>query len=620
MQLKLESLTMSFIWNNISTWFNRSGNGHTVQSSVPTDTFESRLFHHGRQPTAPPAEDESCDDLEAAKGDQEPQVHAQSRQTPYTQFASDARRAVTSSTPNFKAATSTMRQGCRYSPSSSSDEDRNESTRPDMYNMPRAPASSERPTDCPRVEPCISQVKDDARQAEVRLLEAAMTPRVYADDLGRQRPQREHDNVQSSPLPPARRRPMPYQTQPSCSNRPLVEPHVPPTPPPSCNSSSASSMETHAPHSSPSYLSSDNTGQGPRRVATPYPRAPKSVRFRQYAETEEYSDTDYDDQHGSNDTGYMSGTPVRPKVTPDRQNVLNDSKLGHYIKLVTPTVAKRRRSRRKEKEPSRYDGKSDLRDYLLHFTKVAKTNGWSYEDCGLELGSSLIGDARSVLGDIPEELEDDYIALVQALINCYDPDGRESKYSTEFLSRRCGPREDVATFGQDLKRLAKRAYPGWNLPEQVLIDLFIKGLPHPRWQENVALQEPASLTKAITLATKCETFQIAKKTGREMMINAVPGQEDSVAVVNQVQSTPQLGNILMQQIPVDPYRPQGLKKDTVRCYQCYGLGHFSTECQYPKDYFKAYYVANNQGVKVPQFPNKQGAQSANVAAIADLNY
>lgn len=61
----------------------------------------------------------------------------------------------------------------------------------------------------------------------------------------------------------------------------------------------------------------------------------------------------------------------------------------------------------KPKEPAKYDGRSDLVDYLTHFAKVAKLNGWSYEQSGLELATSLTGEAREVLSYLPLEQEDD---------------------------------------------------------------------------------------------------------------------------------------------------------------------------------------------------------------------
>ena len=43
------------------------------------------------------------------------------------------------------------------------------------------------------------------------------------------------------------------------------------------------------------------------------------------------------------------------------------------------------RSHRKQKEPMRYNGKGDWDDYLSHFNAVARWNGWSEVECGMQL-------------------------------------------------------------------------------------------------------------------------------------------------------------------------------------------------------------------------------------------
>ena len=171
--------------------------------------------------------------------------------------------------------------------------------------------------------------------------------------------------------------------------------------------------------------------------------------------------------------------------------------------------------RRKEKEPAKYDGKTDLTDYLCHFGKVAKRNGWAYTDCGLELATSLIGDARSVLSDLPKAKEDDYLTLVETLIQRFDPEGRESKYSSDFLERCCGPKEDLNEYGHQLRKLARKAYPGLVIPDQIMIDVFIKGLPEEDMIKHVSLAQPQTLEEAIQIAIRCDTFKKRRKQLKE---------------------------------------------------------------------------------------------------------
>ena len=149
-----------------------------------------------------------------------------------------------------------------------------------------------------------------------------------------------------------------------------------------------------------------------------------------------------------------------PTPRPEVDNTIEQN--SRYPFLKSTQDARPLGVRRREKEPAKYDGRSDLVDYLHHFSKIAKRNQWTYEECGLELATSLQGEAREVLRFLPLDTEDDYNTIIQALSTRFDPEGRESRYSAELMERVCQPKEDVATYGHQLQRLAKKAYPGIN--------------------------------------------------------------------------------------------------------------------------------------------------------------
>ena len=231
-------------------------------------------------------------------------------------------------------------------------------------------------------------------------------------------------------------------------------------------------------------------------------------------------------------------TPMVPRPG-NRANPYAPPPRNVYPLIPQPAYNERSTPRRKEKEPAKYDGKTDLVDYLYHFSKVAKRNGWSYDDWGLELGTSLAGEARSVLTEIPPEQEDDYFAIVHALIRRFDPEGREAKYSAEFLERTCGPTEDVCSYGHNLRRLARKAYPGWMLPEQVLVDIFIKGCPEEDMIKELTLAEPNSLDEAIRIATKCETYKKRCKQRKDAVIFTLETKTDAQRDIPSNSANPQ---------------------------------------------------------------------------------
>ena len=79
------------------------------------------------------------------------------------------------------------------------------------------------------------------------------------------------------------------------------------------------------------------------------------------------------------------------------------------------------RHRRKHKEPMKYNGKTDLEDYLGYFAAIAQWNYWDEEEKGMQLACSLIEGARGVLSTIPCHLQYQYVSLVSALRRKYSP-------------------------------------------------------------------------------------------------------------------------------------------------------------------------------------------------------
>jgi hypothetical protein len=134
-------------------------------------------------------------------------------------------------------------------------------------------------------------------------------------------------------------------------------------------------------------------------------------------------------------------------------------------------------------------------------------NYWTNEECGYQLASCLTGEATEVMGSLSKEMARDYLALQQALINRFSPKGRESYFTVQLWNRSCLKGEKVADFGYELKKLAKKAYPKVRLHEQLLVDLFIKGLPSKDMRKHLHLARPSTLEEAVTAATTMEAFE-----------------------------------------------------------------------------------------------------------------
>ena len=246
---------------------------------------------------------------------------------------------------------------------------------------------------------------------------------------------------------------------------------------------------------------------------------------------------------------------------------------------------------RKHKEPMKFNGKTDWRDYHSHFMAVAEWNGWDEAESGLQLAISLVDEAREILSSMPHFERNNYHAIVKALKQRYDPDGQENSYSMELMNRIRKAGEDTTAYGYALLRLAHKAYPNMPLPEQVLINIYINGLGEKDLKRHVYLSKPETLEKAIKIASVFEGFEEKPKTNmpkkpKASEVNAVKGENTKLEPgitpdmlkgfeKCMTEISERLSNL--EKRPQQPQR-RPMDKSKIQCFRCKNYGHYSREC------------------------------------------
>lgn len=160
------------------------------------------------------------------------------------------------------------------------------------------------------------------------------------------------------------------------------------------------------------------------------------------------------------------------------------------------------RPKRKPITPQCYEGSTDFRDYIVHFERVADWNKWDSYEKAQQLMVSLKGSAQRVLSDLTLGQTADFWQLRTALMDKFQPPGREAQHRCEFKNRKLKPDENISEYGEKLKRLAALGYPSMSTDarETCIIDRFIDGLDDFETRKHVQFGHPNTLQQAINLA------------------------------------------------------------------------------------------------------------------------
>ena len=230
-------------------------------------------------------------------------------------------------------------------------------------------------------------------------------------------------------------------------------------------------------------------------------------------------------------------------------------------------------------KPTRYDGSTDLGDYLNHFDLCVKVNGWDAQQAGMFLGLSLAGPARRLLTGRTPATVAGYAELRQALVERFEPTNQEETYKAFLRTRIRKPEEGLQALQEDLMKYTRLAYPEADArtTDTLVLDRFLLCLD-PQLRQWVYQTQPRDLQQAVMTAV-----------GAEAYLNTDRGQQPRMraadATVNEhlTSNTDRLDKLatMVERLltnRVESANKEKKKVTTTACFGCGQEGHFKREC------------------------------------------
>ena len=165
-----------------------------------------------------------------------------------------------------------------------------------------------------------------------------------------------------------------------------------------------------------------------------------------------------------------------------------------------------------------FDGTAPLREFLSQFLLIARANNWSDATKSIALAASLRGKARTVLETI-ENLENLSFEELESKLELRFGEGNLTQnYDSLFTNRRQKFGEDFASFGAELERLSRLAYPEcpFVVRDKIACAQFVSAILNGFVRRTLQLEGITSLNLAIERA---KTIKIIRGEGYEKEIS-----------------------------------------------------------------------------------------------------
>ncbi|KAL5481749.1 hypothetical protein EMCRGX_G021978 [Ephydatia muelleri] len=243
--------------------------------------------------------------------------------------------------------------------------------------------------------------------------------------------------------------------------------------------------------------------------------------------------------------------------------------------IPNPRVLAQTKTNRPLVSPDTYSGDRNWTDWVEHFEAAALVNGWDEPTKLLWLPVRLTGKAQTAWRRLLPEAKQDFQAAKDALQKRFEPESKRQLYVVEFQTRKRRPDEQWSDFGDELRILADKAFPG--IDEKLRICCLSRDI--------------STLDDAVSCTMEMESYLHQETKGSKIsVVSDVPVEERETLMAMIHSLSERMGKLETSERPAqaragrrkpetyNSSREPAASKDTIICLKCGKEGHFARGC------------------------------------------